>query len=47
MQKKDYVILIMYNQSNAIAYLKCKVELICFYKVLLIYLENMNLLNKE
>jgi hypothetical protein len=46
MKNKDYVILIMYNQSDAITYLKCKLELICFYKVLLIYLENMNLLNK-
>ncbi len=43
-QSKDYVILNIYNESNAIICLKCRSKLYTFKnKVVLIYLENLNL----
>jgi len=42
-KNKNYVILIMYNQSKATTCLKWKVSLYTFNKIVLMYLENLNL----
>jgi hypothetical protein len=40
-QNKDYVILIMYNQSNAITCLKHRAKFIFKNKIVLLYFKNM------
>jgi len=40
-QNKDYVILIMYNQSNAIACLNHRAKFIFKNKIVFMYLKNM------
>jgi hypothetical protein len=42
LQDKDYVILIMYNQSNAIIYLNVRLSLYILNKIILMPLENLN-----
>jgi len=42
-QDKDYEILIMCNQSNAMTCLKWKAKLYIFLKVVVMYLKNLNL----